>query len=121
MTGENSGSSGLFYSGTKEEVRLGDRVRIRRWLRKPLEGVVCYIPGLSPRHPELEYGGTRQWAIELGDGSLRVSGYYPSQIQPSGKIELVERDSDFVPVDPSAKLEDWGEYEYDNGSPEETT
>lgn len=28
---------------TGEEVRLGDRVRLRRWIRSPLEGVVDFV------------------------------------------------------------------------------
>ena len=47
--------SRLFYFGTQEEVRLADRVAIRRLLRKELQGTVTYIPGISPQHGDLEY------------------------------------------------------------------
>ena len=104
-------SSRLFYYGTREEVRLGDRVRIRRWFRRPLDAVVCYIPGLSQPHRELEYAGTRQWAIELADGSLRVMGYYPDQLQPERSMELVERGASYTPLNPKTRMEDWGTYE----------
>jgi hypothetical protein len=101
MTGDRS--SRLFYHGTQDEVRLGDHVRIRRWLRRPLEGVVCYIPGLSPLHRELP----REWAIQLPDGSLRVMVYSPDEAQPRRKFELIERDAAFEPLRPNVVLEEW--------------
>ena len=100
-------SSRLFYYGTDDEVRLGDRIRIRRWFRRSLEGVVCYIPGESPRHPEMEsayWGAT--WAIQLPDGSLRVLAYLPDQIQPRRKFRLVARGASYVPLDPGEQLEE---------------
>ena len=38
----------LCYHGTNVEIRPGDRVRLKRWFRSPLDGVVCYLPGVSP-------------------------------------------------------------------------
>lgn len=87
--------SRLFYFGTNEEVRLGDRVRIRRWIRKDLEGVVCYIPGVSPKHPELNSKDMPQWAIRIADGSLLLIGYAPDHRlgQPDRSVILVARGS----------------------------
>jgi hypothetical protein len=82
--------SGIFYSGTKDEVQLGDRVMIKRWLRKPLLGRVCYIPGISPKHRELEYEDVRRWAIRLDDDRLQVMGYFP-QYPISRSCELIAR------------------------------
>jgi hypothetical protein len=101
-------SSGLFYHGTKEEVRLGDRVRLRRWIRRPLVGVVCYIPGLSPVHPEI---GADCWAIRLADESLSVTAYSPEQAQPRRHIELVARGEAPRAIDPKKRIEDWWERE----------
>lgn len=82
-------SSGLFYAGTKDEVRLGDRVRVKRWLRSHLEGVVSYVPGLSRYRRAL---GSDQWAIRLADDdSDLLLVYAPDQVQPPDKIVLVER------------------------------
>jgi hypothetical protein len=85
---ERRTSSGLFYAGTKDEVRLGDRVRIKRWLGRDLAGVVSYVPGLSSYRRSL---GTDQWAIRLDDGSELVTVYAPEQAQPKEKLVLVER------------------------------
>lgn len=85
--------SGLYYFGTREDVRLGDRVRIRRWIRSDLFGTVVYIPGLSPRHREMEGTDFRKWAIELEDSRRTVVGMYygPEESQPSKRIALVSR------------------------------
>ena len=86
--------SGLFYAGTAFEVRLGDQVRLRRWILRDLEGVVCYIPGLSQAHPEMEYENVRDWGIRLGDGSVLTIPYLPAQLQPPKRLELVARGPD---------------------------
>lgn len=87
--------SHLFYYGSNDEVELGDRVRIRRWFRADLTGVVCYIPGISPVHEELEYSGVKQWAIRCDDGTVRPMGYAPESPygQPSKNIALLGRGS----------------------------
>lgn len=103
MASDPPRSSRLFYYGTREEVRLGDRVQIRRWFRRSLAGVVCHIPGVSPTHRELQ----REWAVQLEDGSLRVMVYSPDEAQPQRKITLVGRGSPFEPLDPAKRLEKW--------------
>lgn len=83
--------SGLFYHGTDDDVRLGDGVEISRWFRSPVRGRVCYIPGISPKHRELEFSGFRMWAIRLDDGSFSVCRYSPEN-QPPKSIVLISRD-----------------------------
>lgn len=116
MESDTPRTSGLFYHGSKEEVRLGDRVRLRRWFRRPLDGVVCYIPGLSPVHPEI---GSDQWAIRVADGSLRVTVYSPREAQPRQHIELVARGEQPPDLDPKKQIEDWWEREEGEDEPEE--
>lgn len=90
MTARTDGK--LYYHGTAEDVRLGDRVRIRRLMRKPLSGVVCHIPGESPPHPEMIWeDGVGNWAIRLEDGSLIGWIFLPDEVQPSKRIELISR------------------------------
>jgi hypothetical protein len=83
--------SGLFYWRTETEVRLGDRVLMKRWLRSALRGTVCYIPGLSRRHAELEDEGVRQWAVRSEDGAVYPILYDPQHFQPPKAIQFVER------------------------------
>lgn len=93
MSDEKPSDSRLYYFGTREEVRLGDRVRIKRWLLKDLEGVVCYIPGSGPRHPDLDVPeeGFRHWAILRDDGIVLQVIYAPEQVQPRKNIVLLSR------------------------------
>jgi hypothetical protein len=87
--------SHLFYHGTKDEVRIGDHVRIRRLCRSSIDGVVAYIPGISPANRSIEFDGIKQWAIRLADGMVLVSGYYPLQRSTvSKRITLLERSDD---------------------------
>jgi hypothetical protein len=88
------GHSRLYYHGTKDEVRLGDRIRIKRWFGKDLTGTVCYIPGISPIEAgsDIDDGDEmRQWAYKLDDGRSLVVGYCPEQLQPRKGIELISR------------------------------
>lgn len=81
-------TSGLFYYGTKEEVCLGDHVRIKRWFRADFEGTVSYIPGVSPFRREY---GTDQWMVEEPSGRCIGWIYAPDQAQPPRSIVLVAR------------------------------
>lgn len=87
--------SRMRYFGTTTEVALGDVVQIKRWFRTPLHGVVCYIPGLSRCHPDLENDDGKQWVIELADGILCPMGYDPENRwgQPNKSIAFVRRGS----------------------------
>jgi hypothetical protein len=86
-----SSSSGLFYHGTDIDVRLGDRVEVKRLFRRPLEGFVCYIPGISPTNVELEFEDVKQWAIRSADGSVYPILYDPERFQPPRHIRFLER------------------------------
>jgi hypothetical protein len=99
-------NSGLYYYGTGEDVRLGDRVRIRRWIRSDLFGVVCYIPGISSRHPALEYEDVAKWAIRLDDGTVFAMGYDTVNKfgQPKKNLVLLSRGQDRL-LDPDETLE----------------
>ncbi len=95
---EHSGSlSRLFYHGTSVEVQLGDRVKLKRFLRRALDGTVCYIPGVSPKNPHLEYEVkedglyVREWAIRTDDGAIWSMGYSPPGAQPNKRVLFVAR------------------------------
>jgi|WetSurMetagenome_2_1015567.scaffolds.fasta_scaffold19481_5 hypothetical protein len=100
---EGGSGSRLFYYGTQIEVHVGDRIRIRRWFRQDLEGVVCYIPGVSPRHTELEYEDVKKWAFKTTDGTTWATVYSPEQAQPKKKMKFVAR-SDDLGISPETTL-----------------
>ena len=104
VTNEDEKHSGLFYS-TGEEVQLGDRVVMKRWIAKDVKGYVCYIPGISPRHREMEYEDVRQWAIRSEDGgAVYPILYAPAQFQPPKKIRFISR-GPHVSMSPDQHLE----------------
>jgi hypothetical protein len=57
-------------------------------------GVVCYIPGISPRHSELEYDNIKQWAIKTDDGSVYPILYDPIGFPPPKHIVFLSRGED---------------------------
>ena len=69
-------------------------MRVKRFLRRDLEGKVCYLPGISPRHDELEYEDIKQWAIRARDGSVYPILYDPENFQPPKKIVFLGRTDD---------------------------
>ncbi len=100
------GEGRLFYWGTSEEVRLGDRVVMKRFLRKPLHGTVTYMPGVSPVHPEMEEPDFSRWAIAFDNGSVLSWLYTPDTLQPEKRITLLERGSpDYKGLQPDEELE----------------
>ncbi|HEX7708964.1 MAG TPA: hypothetical protein VF701_21085 [Thermoanaerobaculia bacterium] len=95
----------LVYHGTSDEVRLGDRVRLTRLIRKPVYGTVTYMPGVSPRHREMEWPEFSRWAIELDDGTVMSWPYVPEELQPSKRLQLVRRgDPDYEGLKPADEL-----------------
>jgi hypothetical protein len=95
----------LTYFGSDTEVRLGDRIRYRAFLVLKLEGVVCYIPGVSPRHSDMEYDGLRHVGIRLRTGELRQLHWPAGQTTLGTGVTLLERGQPFKPLDPSEALD----------------
>jgi hypothetical protein len=63
-------------------------------------GTVCYIPGQSAPHAELEdkQEGYCYWAILTDDGTVLSWLFAPQDIQPSKNIQLMGRDHPFKPL-----------------------
>jgi hypothetical protein len=99
----NRPSSRLYYANADEEVRLGDVIRVRRFLRRAQLATVSYIPGISPRHPDIEYDDVRQWAYTMEDGRIYLMGYCPERVQPSRRICFVRRGQESS-IAPTEKL-----------------
>lgn len=93
-------AEGLAYFGTNEEVRLGDRVRIRAFIVLKLDGVVCYIPGVSVKHDDMEYEGLRHVGIQLRSGELRQIHWVKGERSLRPGVTLLERGQRYRPLDP---------------------
>ena len=81
----------LYYHGTDVDVRLGDRVELARWLRKPLRGTVIYIPGVSRLHKEMVWPEFHRWAVGFDDGSMLAWPFTPDSLQPEKRLTFIER------------------------------
>ncbi len=105
IASDSKGTARLLYRDTDDEVRLGDRVLMKRLFRKPLHGTVVYMPGVSPPHAEMEWPEFSRWAIELDDGTVLAWPYVPGELQPSKRIKLLRRGSaEFKGLRPSDEL-----------------
>lgn len=98
-------SSRLLYHGTNEQVELGDRVEVKRLFRKSIQGTVIYLPGVSPRHEEMEWPEFSRWAIELDNGTVMSWPYLPAELQPTKRVRFLARGPHgFVGLQPTDKL-----------------
>ncbi|MGI9204241.1 MAG: hypothetical protein ACR2Q3_09535 [Woeseiaceae bacterium] len=92
-------ASGVFYSGTTEDVRLGDRIEYTSLLlrRKRLGTVVC-IPDKTALERAREKKQPENWLIKFDDGTFTGWMYHPEEIQPNKRLRLVDRGDDFEPI-----------------------
>jgi hypothetical protein len=83
------------YSDKQTTVQLGDHVETRVWWRKK-KGRVVYVPGVSPKNPEMERDGLTWVGIRLEEG-----GFVSTVVDPTGhflvkKERLLRRDPEGV-------------------------
>ncbi len=84
-------SSRLFYYGTNIEVQIGDRIRVKRFLRRAEECIVCYLPGISQRRREFGGDCGRRWAIKATNGNVYPIVYDPDNFQPPKYFSFIEK------------------------------
>ena len=97
--------SRLRYHATEIDLHLGDHLTYRRLFRR-VPGRVCYLPGESQAHPEMEYRGVKRWAIELEDGTVISWLFSPELQEPSSRIRFERRaDEDYEPLLATSSLE----------------
>ncbi len=82
---------------TDVEVHPGDRVQMRRWWRF-VGGVVSYVPGISKRRREFDFGPIQEIAIMTTDGKL-----YGIYIDPESNflrniVKFIERGDEPEPI-----------------------
>ena len=81
----------LYYQGTNIQIELGDEIIYRNIFGRKLKGTVCYLPGVSPKHAEMEYDNIALWAIRLANGTMFSWIYMPSELKVSKRITFVSR------------------------------
>ncbi|MCC1497714.1 hypothetical protein [Alcanivorax sp. 1008] len=85
----------LSYPGTDIDIRLGDVVSYKPFLRKRVQGKVVYMPGESQKNSQFEYGDVSLWLIKLDDkrGSLVQLGYFPPDEVVPKSLKFISRGS----------------------------
>lgn len=78
------------YADGITEIGLGDLVEVKRLLRKPETGTVCYVPGASPIHKDMEAGDVRFWSVRLESGRLWTRIYENGRLAPKA-VRFVSR------------------------------
>ena len=95
------------YADGSTEVRLGDQVRTMFWYIIPTRGRVVYVPGVSPLHPKLEWGGMRWVGLKTSDGDVIGLWVEPGTGRLKRRVRLVARDaSPMDEIQPDQKLDD---------------
>lgn len=85
----------LKYKGTQIDIRLGDNILFKNIIFGKSKGVVCYVPGESPLHPEMEYEGEKNWAIKLENGRVISWLYLPEEYEANKRVVFVKRGNPF--------------------------
>lgn len=81
----------LVYFGTDIEVKIGDKVKMKRLILRDRECVVCYIPGVSEKHSEIEYEDVQQWGVKDSEGAVWLMAYEPNRYPAPKNIVFVSR------------------------------
>jgi hypothetical protein len=80
------------YANSTIEMNLGDHVSIKRLFRRSIRGVVAYLPGVSPTHPEMTSDDGDDFAIRVENGEMWAFLYYSDRSVPS-RIVFISRGS----------------------------
>lgn len=59
----------VHYHGGKVATHVGDRVELRGFVRKR-RGVVNYVPGISPKHAEMEHDALHWVGVTFDNGTF---------------------------------------------------
>ena len=87
-----SRDSGLRYSQSTEDVRLGDRIEFRTlFLRRRCLGTVVCIPAMTGRERAELGKDPEDWLIKLDSGVFTGWLYSPEDLQPNSRLRLVSR------------------------------
>ena len=89
------------YFDSEVPVQLGDHVSLRVLFRRRA-GRVCYLPGVSPENPEIDFGGLCRIGIDF-TGGFMMWQVDPDSLELKKGVTLVNRDPVSVPAVPTAE------------------
>ncbi len=98
----------LTYRATNTKVLLGDHVLFMRWfglVKTPCR--VCYVPGVSPPHREMQYAKeAAMWAIDDEKGNVYTMLYVPTDKFITKRIVFIRRaDDEYSGLSANSRIE----------------
>ena len=95
----------IYYYGGKIEVKLGDEVSARDLFFRRT-GRVVYLPGVSKKNREFEYGGLTEVGIRFSHGSMTATVVDPNTSWLKKSVRFIGRsDSTFEEIKPNERFE----------------
>jgi len=85
------------YAKGKKTVELGDRVKVRAFLLFWRRGRVVYLPGVSPKNPDLEYGGFCHVGVWFWKGDFGGYEVDPDSLTLFKHVKFESRDDSVAP------------------------
>lgn len=79
------------YFETGEPARLNDKVLVKRLFFFKTEGIMVYVPGISPPHPEMEIEGLKYIGVQMPGASIYSVPVDPSTNELPANIRLIDR------------------------------
>ena len=92
------------YHQTQLQVLVGDHVEFKVWItfwRGWQPGRVYYVPGISPKHPELERDGLLWVSVHSSRGSQAGILVEPSTRQLQKSVGFLRRSDDQLTATPA--------------------
>jgi len=100
----------ITYADGIHGVEIGDHVSTRLWFRLFLKttGRVVYIPGVTPKSPQMEHHGLRWVGVKTASGSVYGAVVDPITHRLQRSIIFEKRDSGSVDtLKPDQLPDDW--------------
>ena len=85
------------YHKSHMEVLVGDHIEFKSWIafwRGWISGRVHYVPGRSPKNPEMEFNGLTWIGIGFGKGEQQGVLVVPETQQVRHTVRFVRRSDD---------------------------
>lgn len=89
----------LRYWGSKDEVLEGDRIELSTFVfRRKKRGTVVCIPAKTALELDAEKKNPEDWLIKFDDGTYTGWMYHPEDMQPTRRLRLISRNSDYESI-----------------------
>ncbi len=90
----------IHYYCSQEAVELGDHIIYKSFFRRKT-GRVVYLPGVSKRLSQIDYGGLFSIGIHTSYGGFTAMSIDPDSLQLRRSVSLIRRDGQNIPSHPT--------------------